>query len=661
MLYIVRKNCVYRKVNNKRVGCTDGSMEKYLTKLGINESNDFEWTDDIPGEVEFGLWEKITTIIDDLVSGPSSFKSARTIKLAAILLNYDIDVDDMGEFFSFPPKDFNGNEITQYQFIEISDELTDNGFGDDYDGDITESSEFDWVNDGVDDGDIVVGSVFKWSSSDTDSKMELVEVDYRVHWVNSITGHEYSMSIGAFKLGISTGEILYVGKINKSNENLTEDFFFKGVNPTVDLVVTRGDEVLLIKRSDDSDIEAGKWALPGGFHDTKAKKGEEWKDDKETSLEAAKREVKEETGLDVSSIGGLSFEMVGVFEGGGRDPRDKEDSWTRSTVYKVQIPEDMGNDVKGMDDAQEAKWVPIKTALKTELAFDHHIIIEKSLSVNESDNFDWVSDVQPEYHWDKEKYYVLDVRKLGNNNILDVIDDIVGFADRLDYNTDIDASPTQVGYFYFNPSDDEPEGYEIDWGTKDVKDPTFGGVYQMISLDEFYHMAYGIEPLTESNYFDWVESIEVFQNPAVYRINDMVKREEFFRTLHDEGYYWDPNKPIIQPDGSFTELYDGLDEYVVLGFNDNDRKIVYHDRKIPYKTSLNDVIVIESRFKPKSVSESIKLPVDIGDTIYMGKFKNKKTIVKDIEWNEKGDLLINGKSALRLRITKNLKKLKKVK
>jgi hypothetical protein len=136
MSYIVRKNCVYRKVNNKRVGCTDGSMEKYLTKLGINESNDFEWTDDIPGEVEIGLWEKITTIIDDLVSGPSSFKSVRTIKLAAILLNYDIDIDDMGEFFIFPPKDFNGNEITQYQFIEINDELTDNGFGDDGCGDV---------------------------------------------------------------------------------------------------------------------------------------------------------------------------------------------------------------------------------------------------------------------------------------------------------------------------------------------------------------------------------------------------------------------------------------------------------------------------------------------------------------------------------------------
>jgi len=519
------------------VGCTNGSMEKYLTKLGINESNDFEWIDDIHGEVEFELWEKVTTIINDLVYGPSSFQSASTRKLASILLNYDIDIDDMGEFFIFPPKDFNGNEITQHQFTEINDELTDNGFVDDYDGDITESSEFDWVDDGVGDGDIVVGSVFRWSASDMDSKMELVGVDYQVHWVNSITGYENSMSIEAFKNGISRGDILYDGNINELNKNLNEDFFFKGVNPTVDLVVTRGDEVLLIKRSDDSDIEAGKWALPGGFHDTKAKKGEEWKDDKETSLEAAKREVKEETGLDVDLIGGLNFEMVGVFEGGGRDPRDKEDSWTRSTVYKVQIPEDMGNEVKGMDDAQEAKWVPIKTALKTELAFDHHIIIEKSLSVN------------------------------------------------------------------------------------------------------------------ESNYFDWVESIEVFQNPAVYRINDMVKREEFFRTLHDEGYYWGPNKPIIQPDGSFTKLYAGLDEYVFLGLNDNDRKIVYHDRQIPHKTSLNDVIVIES----------IKLPIDIGDTIYMGKFKNKKTIVKDIEWSEKGDLLINGKSALRLRITKNLKKLGKVK
>lgn len=189
------------------------------------------------------------------------------------------------------------------------------------------------------------------------------------------------------------------------NKTLTEGFYYKGVNPTVDLIVIRGDKVLLIQRADDAEVEAGKWALPGGFHDTNAKEGEEWKEDKESSLDAAKREVKEETGLDVDSIKGLIFQMVGVFEGGGRDPRDKEDAWTRSTVYMVHIPEDEGHEVKGMDDAQRAEWVPIDKVLQHKLAFDHHKIIEKALSMNmneakeilktlltESDDFEWIKD-----------------------------------------------------------------------------------------------------------------------------------------------------------------------------------------------------------------------------------------------------------------------------
>ena len=52
------------------------------------------------------------------------------------------------------------------------------------------------------------------------------------------------------------------------------------------------------------------------------------------------------------------------------------------------------------------------------------------------------------------------------------------------------------------------------------------------------------------------------------------------------------------------------------------------------------------------LSEAISLPIEIGDTVLMGKFKNKKVVVKDISWNEKGDLLINGKSALRIRLQK---------
>ena len=42
----------------------------------------------------------------------------------------------------------------------------------------------------------------------------------------------------------------------------------------------------------------------------------------------------------------------------------------------------------------------------------------------------------------------------------------------------------------------------------------------------------------------------------------------------------------------------------------------------------------------------------IGDTILMGKFKNKKVVVKTIEYNDRGDLLINGRPALKFRIVK---------
>ena len=53
---------------------------------------------------------------------------------------------------------------------------------------------------------------------------------------------------------------------------------------------------------------------------------------------------------------------------------------------------------------------------------------------------------------------------------------------------------------------------------------------------------------------------------------------------------------------------------------------------------------------PNTIDEAVSLPIEIGDTVYMGKFKNKKVVVKTISWNEKGDLLINGKSAMRMRI-----------
>ena len=52
------------------------------------------------------------------------------------------------------------------------------------------------------------------------------------------------------------------------------------------------------------------------------------------------------------------------------------------------------------------------------------------------------------------------------------------------------------------------------------------------------------------------------------------------------------------------------------------------------------------------LKEVITIDVEIGDTILMGRFKNKKVVVKSIDYNDKGDLLINGRPALKFRIVK---------
>lgn len=56
----------------------------------------------------------------------------------------------------------------------------------------------------------------------------------------------------------------------------------------------------------------------------------------------------------------------------------------------------------------------------------------------------------------------------------------------------------------------------------------------------------------------------------------------------------------------------------------------------------------------KIFNENINIPIEIGDEILGGKFKNKKIKVKEIGKNDKGDITINRKPLLRFRIPKNI-------
>lgn len=156
-------------------------------------------------------------------------------------------------------------------------------------------------------------------------------------------------------------------------------YYYLGANPTVDLVIINPqNEVLMIKRADDSPACAGLWALPGGFIDTVSKKGQPWVEGLETPEQAAIREVQEETNL---TLNNPNLTFVGIFEGNGRDPRDNEESWSKSYsfLYKISTEEYSSQSIVGTDDASEAKWIDVNMVQNMKLAFDHNEIIKTAI------------------------------------------------------------------------------------------------------------------------------------------------------------------------------------------------------------------------------------------------------------------------------------------
>ena len=58
----------------------------------------------------------------------------------------------------------------------------------------------------------------------------------------------------------------------------------------------------------------------------------------------------------------------------------------------------------------------------------------------------------------------------------------------------------------------------------------------------------------------------------------------------------------------------------------------------------------------KIIAEAMDLDIDIGDVILTGRFKNKRTVVKEIGVDDMGQPTINGMKALSFRIEKLMPK-----
>ncbi len=131
---------------------------------------------------------------------------------------------------------------------------------------------------------------------------------------------------------------------------------------TVDIVILTMREgvlhVLLIRRGEAP--HKGMWAIPGGF-----------KRPDETLDLAARRELSEETGVDVPTL----LTQFGAYGDPGRDPR-----MNVVTVAYLAVLRDVG-DVAAGTDAAHAALVPASRILeeRIELAFDHLRILRDAI------------------------------------------------------------------------------------------------------------------------------------------------------------------------------------------------------------------------------------------------------------------------------------------
>ena len=125
------------------------------------------------------------------------------------------------------------------------------------------------------------------------------------------------------------------------------DFYLNPI-PTVDIIIEMDtDKIILIKRKN----EPKGWAIPGGFVDYG-----------ESLEEAAVREAKEETSLDVAVV-----EQLHTYSDPDRDPRQH----TISTVYVASV---LGGIPEAADDASEIGLFN-EDNIPEKLMFDHEMIL----------------------------------------------------------------------------------------------------------------------------------------------------------------------------------------------------------------------------------------------------------------------------------------------
>ncbi len=144
----------------------------------------------------------------------------------------------------------------------------------------------------------------------------------------------------------------------EDNEIMVYQYDYPRPMFTADILVLRffdgSIQILLIKRKNPPFQD--QWALPGGYIEMN-----------ETSFEAARRELKEETALETSIL----FPLL-VADKPERDPRGRTISHVFCSISSPPFPK-----VVSGDDADDIHWFSLHSL--PQLAFDHQMIIDQAM------------------------------------------------------------------------------------------------------------------------------------------------------------------------------------------------------------------------------------------------------------------------------------------
>lgn len=201
--------------------------------------------------------------------------------------------------------------------------------------------EFDAQKDALPSGPWTINDTNQPSQQDSDA---FVRAGYEIDTIGRPLHPFIHQMITDSEVGVVTGKGFY---------------WNWGPNFTADAVVITSDtqpKVLLVQRAD-----TGTWALPGGFVDPKDA----------SDLEAAQRELQEETALNTDAEGIL------LYRGVVGDLRTTAHAWAETSAYLFRIPAAIP--VHGCDDATDAQWFPLEN-VGTSLFGSHTFLIDQAIS-----------------------------------------------------------------------------------------------------------------------------------------------------------------------------------------------------------------------------------------------------------------------------------------